>query len=395
MGADPVSLYSHIPFCRTRCAYCDFNTYAGLGHLIDPYVTALLQEIEGIALSAPDPLTAHTLYLGGGTPSLLAPEQLQAIVRACRTHCGLTSESEVSLEANPRTLTLDKLLAFRQAGVNRISLGVQSAHEQELRLLGRSHSFPDAAEAFRLARRAGFDNLSVDLIYGLPTQTRRSWRETLDATLAWGPEHLSLYGFTLEPGTPIQRQVEEGRLAEPDPDLAADMYEDARARLDAAGLRQYEISNWAQPGYECRHNRQYWLNRPYLGFGAGAHGAAGDLRYWNVRSVLGYIERMTHGARRDFPLSPAAEGHERIDRPLAMAETMILGLRLVQDGVSKADFLARFGCPPEEAFGQAISELLHLGLLWEDAGALRLAERAYLISNQVFLRFLPDEGKPP
>jgi oxygen-independent coproporphyrinogen-3 oxidase len=224
------------------------------------------------------PSSAHTLYFGGGTPSLLAAGQAAYLIEAGRVYFGLADSAEITLEVNPGTADETRLGEFAGAGVNRISIGVQSAHEVELRMFGRDHSFAEAAAAFSAARRAGFENVSVDLIYGAPRQTRSDWRKTLDAVLAWGPAHVSLYSLSLEPGTRLAWQVEQRELPAPDPDLAADMYEDAQERMSSAGLRQYEISNWARPGCECLHNRQYWGNAPYFGFGAGAHGFGRGMR---------------------------------------------------------------------------------------------------------------------
>lgn len=386
----PFSLYVHIPFCRTLCTYCAFNTYAGLGALIAPYVDALQREIALIGEAAGD-IASHTLYLGGGTPSLLTPAQVEAIITTSMCHLGLLPDSEITLEANPGTVDSQTLIAYRSAGVNRLSLGVQSAHAEELRLFGRRHSFEEAVQAFQQARTAGFDNISVDLIYGAPYQTLQSWRETLKAVLAWEPDHVSLYCLTLEEGTSLYRRVERGTIPAPDPDLAADMYEEAREMLTQAGLRHYEISNWARPGHECRHNRQYWLNRPFLGFGAGAHGAVEGLRYWNVNPVREYLERVAYGEPRPFPLGPAISGCEEIDQALAMSETLILGLRLVREGVHSADFARRFGCTPDEVFGPMLDELERIGLLERTGATIRLSERGYLLSNQVFMRLLPEE----
>lgn len=391
MPSQEFSLYIHIPFCRTLCTYCAFNTYAGMHGLIEPYVSALQREMQlvGHDLEAP---SARTLYFGGGTPSLLSAEQVVALISTAHDVFNLGPGAEVTLEANPGTVDLSKLHAFRAAGINRLSIGVQSAHEDELRLFGRRHSFAEAGDVFQLARRAGFNDISVDLIYGAPGQTLDKWGQTLDAVLSWEPEHVSLYALKLEPGTSLNLRVERGRLAALDDDLAADMYDLARERLGLAGLHHYEISNWAQPGYESEHNRQYWLNRPFLGFGAGAHGAAGGLRYWNVDPVREYIERIDGGERQSFPLSPAVADREKIDEPLEMSETLILGLRLVGEGVRRADFAARFGRDLHEVFGPALDALEGLGLVVQSADAVRLTERGYLLSNQVFVRLLPEEA---
>ncbi|HLV43652.1 MAG TPA: radical SAM family heme chaperone HemW [Aggregatilineales bacterium] len=390
MGSSGLSLYVHIPFCRTLCTYCAFNTYAGMQALVAPYVEALCREIRLVGEAGG--AAAHTLYFGGGTPSLLSAEQAAAVIEAAREVFALPDGAEITLEANPGTVDLDKLRAYRAGGVNRLSIGVQSADADELRMFGRRHSFEEAEEAYRLARAAGCDNISLDLIYGAPRQTLAGWRRTLDAVLAWEPEHVSLYALKLEPGTSLHRQVERGRLPEPDDDLAADMYDLARACLDAAGLQQYEISNWARPGFESVHNRQYWLNEPYLGFGAGAHGYAAGLRYWNVDPVAEYIGLIKQGEPRAFPLSPAVADTETISTTLEMAETVILGLRLVGEGVSRRAFEARFGRSLDDVFGAALGAMVQAGLVMQDGDRVRLTERGYLLSNQVFMRLLPEEA---
>ncbi|GAB4478146.1 MAG: radical SAM family heme chaperone HemW [Anaerolineae bacterium] len=388
MQFQPISLYAHIPFCSTLCTYCAFNTYAGMGHLIAPFTEALSHEMALVGQEAAG-FRAHTLYLGGGTPSLLSPAQVEQIILAARRCFDLQEGAEITLEVNPGSTDLTRLHAYRSAGVNRLSIGVQSADEVELRLFGRRHSFADAHETFSLARAAGFASISLDLIYGAPLQTRRSWRATLKAVLAWEPDHLSLYSLTLEPGTSLTRRVARGRLPEPNPDLAAAMYHDAQELAGAAGLQQYEIANWARPGHESIHNRQYWLNRPYLGFGPGAHGSANRVRYWNIKPVPAYIERVTGGEPQPFPFSPALDDYERLDAALEMAETVILGLRLVREGMSRADFQQRFSQPVEVVYGPVIDSLQSAGLLEVTDQALRLTNRAYLISNRVFMEFLP------
>jgi oxygen-independent coproporphyrinogen-3 oxidase len=386
---DPFSLYIHIPFCRSRCAYCAFTTYAGVEDSLPAYVDAAIGEIAFMGQSA-GAISSHTLYLGGGTPSLLSPAQVEGLIGACRDRLGLMDGAEITLEANPDTVDEAKLAGYRSAGVNRLSIGVQSTQPEELRLFNRRHTVEQAEQAIRSARAAGFDNVSIDLIYGAPRQTRESWRSTLDTGLGWQPDHVSLYGLTLEEGTPLAAMAERGEIDAPDPDLAADMYEDAQERLARAGLEQYEISNWARAGCASRHNRQYWLNRPYLGIGVGAHGSASGYRLWNTASIPDYIRRMETAQGRPFPFSPAMEGYEEIGKELEKSETMILGLRLVQEGVDRAGYRARFGEPVEERFGTALRELESAGLVEWDDERIRLTRRAYLVSNRVFVRFLPD-----
>ncbi|MBN1312651.1 MAG: radical SAM family heme chaperone HemW [Anaerolineae bacterium] len=387
----PVSLYLHIPFCKSRCSYCDFNTYAGLDHLTEDYIAALGREIElaGRGIEGEKP-HAHTLYLGGGTPSLLTPQQVELLIAASRRHFDLPAGAEISIEANPGTVDLDKLRRLREMGVNRLSLGVQSAQAADLKLFGRIHSFEEAIDAFKLARRAGYENISIDLIYGAPGQTLPGWRDTLKRILDWQPEHISLYSLSIEEGTPLEAQIEQGTVDVPDPDLAADMYDQAREALSKAGLQQYELSNWARSGRECRHNRQYWLNESYLGFGAGAYGTFDGLRYWNVGPVGEYIERIRQTKESRFPPSPAAEGSETVNHKMAMTETMILGLRLTGEGVYKERFARRFGRTVDQVFGDVITRLVEQELLADDGQSVRLTERAYLISNRVFVHFVED-----
>lgn len=384
----PLSLYLHIPFCRTRCTYCTFNTYAGLDALREPYVQALADEIQMVGKGRH--LSAHTIYFGGGTPSLLSPDQLSQLTRTCTQAFEISKDAEISLEANPGTITVTGLQALRTLGINRLSLGVQSANGLELTLLGRIHSFPEAQETFTQARHAGFDNINLDLIYGIPNQTLGDWQATVEAVLTWEPEHISMYALSIEQGTSLHRQIARGELSAPDPDLAADMYLWASECLECAGLMQYEISNWAVPGYECRHNLQYWRNNPFLGFGAGAHGFAKDCRYWNVLSIETYLARMQESEQRDFPFSPAFEDYEQIDLQTTMAETVILSLRLVRKGISASEFERRFEHSLDEVYGPTIKDLVALGLIEDLGDCVRLTRPAYLISNQIFIRFLPE-----
>jgi oxygen-independent coproporphyrinogen-3 oxidase len=388
------SLYIHIPFCRQRCGYCDFNTYAGLDYLIEPYIQAVLKEIEWYGSRGEIPV--HTVYFGGGTPSLLAPNMVHNLMAAIRKHFSLLPESEVTLEANPGTVNAETLRGFFDAGVNRLSLGVQSAMPEELRLLDRLHGYPEAVQAVELARQAGFENISFDLIYGLPEQEVTDWQSSLEAALELNPEHLSLYALTVEEGTPLAAQVAQGIVVEPDPDAAADIYEWTLERLERLGWVQYEISNWA-----CRdamgevllskHNLQYWLNQPYFGIGAGAHGFVFGARYENEPLPGRYIDAITSGTHVGDRFSPAAISKREIDRFTEMQETMMMGLRLVQTGVSRQRFQERFGENFVDVFGKEIDELLGKALVeWADeAGqSLRLTRRARLLGNQVFRYFV-------
>ncbi len=390
------SIYIHVPFCRHRCSYCDFNTYAGYENTIPDYIDALCQEIRFSAQGAGQLLPVHTIFWGGGTPSLIPAAQLARVMKTLDEVFIILPGFEASLEANPGTLSTDYLGGLRQAGFNRLSLGVQSAHPDDLRLLERQHGFLEVIRSVEWAREAGFDNINLDLIFGIPGQDLDRWQATLDRALGLKPEHLSLYALTLEHGTPFQRWTDRGLIQEADPDLAADMYEWAQEHLEQAGFSQYEISNWAARDVDgnllsCRHNLQYWRNQPYLGFGAGAHGCAGGFRTANVLGIKAYIERMRTGSQSTFPETPATVSVTPIDSYTEMQETMMVGLRLTEEGVSRAVFQGRFNRPLETVFGKEIRRLVQLGLLeWAgaDGGTLRLTRRGRLLGNQVFMEFV-------
>src|SRR5437660_1505493 len=321
---ETASLYLHIPFCHTRCHYCDFNTYAGILPLREPYVRALLTEIAatGTLASLPSgkPRRSRTIFFGGGTPSLLSVEQITRILNACSTSFSVDEEAEITLEANPGTLSQEQLAGLRTAGINRLSMGAQSFDAQLLKTLGRIHSPEEITQAMQYARAAGFTSINLDFMFGLPGQTMHHWRETLHRAFDLHPEHLSLYSLIIEEGTPFYTWTHEGSITPADEDLCADMYEYADERLQAAGYENYEISNWSLPGHQSRHNLTYWHNLPYLGMGAGAYSFFGNRRFSNVREPLAYIRLLRDGQR------PEAES-ESVDRAQAMSETAFLGLR--------------------------------------------------------------------
>ena len=390
------SLYLHIPFCRHRCSYCDFNTYAGLENLIPDYVSALCLEIELLAASAGEKLPVHTVFFGGGTPSLLPASELERILRALESSFHLQPGLELTLEANPGTLNLSYLKTLHGWGFNRLSLGMQSAQPGELHLLERQHSFNDVHKSVHWARAAGFHNISLDLIFGLPFQTLDDWKNTLERALRLRPDHFSLYALTIEHGTPMQSWVAKGMLPEPNPDVAADMYEHSSERLEDAGYYQYEISNWARKNTNgdllaCRHNLQYWRNLPYLGFGAGAHGYARSVRTANVLAPAAYIRRCAHGKLQVFPRTPATAEARQVDRETEIGETMMMGLRLTEEGISNSIFSQRFHATLTDIFAEQIDRLLALELLeWtgEQDEILRLTPRGRLLGNQVFMEFI-------
>ena len=377
-----VGLYVHVAFCRRICHYCDFNTYVGQDSLLPRYGAALRRELETL----PPGVRASSLFFGGGTPSMLSHAQVADLVAAARELGNLPSSAEVTLEANPCDLTLEYLTGLRGAGVNRLSVGVQSFDDRLLRRLGRRHDALQALDSVALARAAGFENLSLDLMFALPGQDLDNWREALDVALRLGPEHLSLYCLTVEEGTPFAKWRREGKLVVPDDDAAADMYDLARDTLSRNGFAHYEISNFARrdPARDLRgqHNLTYWRNRPYFGLGAGAHSSFGGRRFANVLLPAEYLRRVEAGE------SPVG-GSEEISPALAASETVILGLRLAE-GVGQSEFQARFGKGLSDLYGPAIAELAALGLVELAEDALRLTARGQPLGNEVFERFLPS-----
>ncbi|MCE5207220.1 MAG: radical SAM family heme chaperone HemW [Chloroflexi bacterium] len=392
---EPYSIYLHFPFCKRRCNYCDFNTYAGVLNRLPRYIDALCLEIQTVAHSHKEYISVHSVYLGGGTPSLIPADELKKVLACLKANFQFTHDTEVTLEANPGTLSPDYLKEIRRMGINRLSIGMQSGSNQELKILGRIHLVEDVHQSVAWARTAGFDNLSLDLIYGLPGQTLDQWRHNLHAALDLYAEHLSLYALTLESNVPMFRQIQNGELPAQDDDLMADMYELATDELNQAGFEQYEISNWVRidpsgRDLRSRHNLQYWLNLPYLGFGAGAHGSAEGVRTENLSRIKAYSERCFLGNTGEFPRGPALKTAVTIDKHREMQETMLLGLRLRQ-GVSASRFYARFGEEMHSIFGKEIEELIHLQLLEENRGgtdALRLTRHARFLSNVVFRQFV-------
>lgn len=380
--AHEIALFIFIPFCKIKCTYCDFNAYANMARVMEPYADAAACEIQSVAVRSGVKSSAKSIYFGGGTPSLVPVAHIEKIIRACTESFSLNARAEITLEANPGTVDLDKLRAFRSLGINRLSLGVQSFDNATVRRLNRGHTVQDALETYDLARRAGFDNLNLDFIYGLPLQTLAQWRDTLERALALAPEHLSLYALKVEQGTGLEYQIGHGKFPHPDDDLAADMYIMAEEMLAASGYAHYEISNWARPGLDSRHNLTYWHDEPYLGFGAGAHSSFAGKRYWNVLSPLEYIGRIERG-------EGVVEGSEEIGRELEMAETMILGLRLVE-GISFERFEKRFGEDAHAKYSAVLTEVHALGLVELDDRGVRLTPRGRLLSNEVFWRFLPE-----
>lgn len=394
MARDPLSLYVHIPFCSLKCSYCDFNSYAGIDDLMPPFVDALVREIELWAPFARG-RTVPTVFFGGGTPSLLPLPDIERILDALHRHFALDTGAEVSLEANPGTVDREYLRGLVAAGVTRLSFGVQSFDGAELAALDRIHTAADAIQGYEWARAAGFASINIDLIYGLQGQALPRWQANVERAIELAPDHLSLYALTIEEGTRLAHDIARGDTPGPDPDLQAEMYEWSLDRLAAAGYRQYEISNWAMPGHECRHNLVYWRNGEWLGLGPGAHSHWGGYRFAAVYSPRQYIERLapTRAVEGNDPLAilnamPQIAFKEE-QAGLAITDTAILALRL-NEGLDSAEFRSRFGKTPDEAFGPALNEMTEAGLIERRNGTTRLTRRGRLLANEVFVRLLPD-----
>src|SRR5579859_4931041 len=382
---ESVSLYLHIPFCHTRCYYCDFNTYAGILPLREPYVRALFNEIillgEEARYGDGRSRRARTIFFGGGTPSLLTTAQVRRLLDACRAAFMLDEDAEITLEANPGTLTREKLVGLREAGINRLSLGSQSFDAQLLKTLGRIHTPAEITGAVSAARAAGFTSINLDFMFGLPGQSMHQWQETLEQALALRPEHLSLYSLIIEEGTPFFDWTQEGRIIPGDEDLCADMYEYADQRLQVAGYVNYEISNWALPGHQSRHNLTYWRNLPYIGMGAGAHSFFAGKRFSNERDPQRYINTLK---KRQLPVVES----ETIEKAQEMSETAFLALRTAE-GLHLPTFEERFTTPFSSFAGDRLRLVDEAGLLEQAGGWLRLSKRGRLLGNEVFLRLLP------
>ena len=398
MSRQSLSLYLHIPFCSLKCSYCDFNSFSGLEELVRPYVDALIAEM-GLWSRFVRGRPVATVFFGGGTPSLLPISEVERIMSAIHERFAVEPKAEITLEANPGTVDLEYLSRLLALGVNRLSLGVQSFHDDELAALDRIHSVAEAEETYRWALETGFQRVNLDLIYGLPGQPMERWQASLERAIELGPDHMSLYALTVEEGTRLAYDIDHGRVAEPDGDVQAEMYEWAGERMASSGYQQYEISNWARPGQECRHNLVYWRDGDWLGLGAGAHSHLGGFRFADVYSPRRYTELVGETVAEGVPDTPdvaallKSMGHvtsvEEQTPELAMADAVILALRL-NEGLAAADFRARFGQELDDVYGLRLTELGFLGLIEGANGRYRLTARGRLLANEVFVRFLPD-----
>ena len=358
-------LYVHVPFCLTRCGYCDFNAYAGLDHLASRYVGALLAEARLAAPEWSDEKIA-SVFLGGGTPTTLEVAVLKALLAHLRQTFDVAHEAEVTIEANPDTVDAAKLAGLLESGYARLSMGAQSFDRAVLAALERIHDPASVRRAMSAAREVGYANVNLDLIYGADGESLGSWERTLREAIELAPEHVSAYALTIEPSTPLGRKVSRGVVPAPDPDAQADMFELACDLLAAAGYRHYEVSNWAKPGFECAHNLGYWERRPYLGLGAGAHSYRDDRRWWNVRPPEEYLSTVESGR---LPVG----GEERLEPSDAYLEEVFLRLRILE------------GVPSSWVEPGRSEPFVESGLLRDEDGALVPTERGMLVLNELVL----------
>lgn len=374
--AESVAVYLHIPWCAALCPYCDFDKQATDFRLIDRYIGALENHLRALPRTK-----AHSLYFGGGTPSLLTPARLARIIEACRCSLDLTPAAEVSIEANPSDVVAHKVEAYLEAGVTRLSLGVQSLDDDELRFLGRRHTADKAIRAVRAARDAGCGDLSVDLMYGLPEGSLSTVRRSVESVIELGVDHVSAYALTVEPSTPMGKDLAAGALVLPEGDAIADQYALLQTILVAGGYRQYELSNWAQPGHESVHNLTYWRNGQYVGVGAGAAGSFGGGRYKRTPVVRDYIAAAESGDAGIVEWEPWTQEAQ-------MRDTVMLGLRLAE-GISESDFAERFGVSVGDYCTASLESLIANDVLHRDGGRLSLAPAFYFVCNTVLGEILP------
>jgi oxygen-independent coproporphyrinogen-3 oxidase len=376
----PLALYVHIPFCERKCAYCDFNAYSGMANLAEPLVASLHREIERAADTAHSGRLVTSVFFGGGTPTFLTGAQLSGLLDALRRAFQVADDAEITSEANPTSADSERFARMHDAGFNRLSIGVQAFDDALLQCTDRQHTAQEAEDALHTARRAGFTNLSLDLMFGLPTQTRDDWQKTLERALDIGTEHLSTYALTLEPGTRFERLHAGGKLPLPDEDDELWMYEHAMARLTAAGFDHYEVSNFARPGYQSRHNRVYWHNEEYLGFGPGAVSYVDGRRWKKEKQPSRYIAKVRSG-------DDLCVESDTLTPEQTFGETLMLGLRL-REGVTLSRLRTRFHRDPLEKWHEIVEKLIRQGLLEQEGDTLRLSKTGLLFANNVFVEFL-------
>ena len=383
-----IEIYIHIPFCVKKCAYCDFLSCPADDETKDRYVQALCREIEWSKDCLKEYLV-DTVFIGGGTPSILEEKYIAQILDTLRSSARISDDAEITIECNPGTLTMEKLEAYKDADINRISLGLQSANDEELKTIGRIHNFEEFKKSFNLARLAGFNNINVDIMSALPGQTLESYKETLAKVITLNPDHISAYSLIVEDETPLKDRVENGEVALPSEDEEREMYYYTKEFLEKTGYKRYEISNYAKDGYECRHNIGYWKRVEYLGFGIGAASLFKGERFSNTSDINRYMHVLEKEdvMNADEVWKALNENIETLTQKDEMEEFMFLGLRMT-DGVSKSDFKKIFNCDIEAVYGNVIEKLANQNLIKEAGDLITLTDKGIDISNIVLANFL-------
>ena len=392
---EDLSLYLHVPFCHTKCPYCDFNTYEKIEQLIPNYIESISNDIEFWGTTLNHPIT-KTIFLGGGTPSYLSTSNLTKVIQSIKTNFHISENAEITIECNPGDLNHKKLENYLQIGINRLSIGIQSFDDELLTKIGRRHNSKDAISSYNQAIESGFSNVSIDLMFGLPGQTKENWINTMYKALELNPKHISLYCLTLESGTPMEAWERNGKIQVPDNDITADMYSETQKLMQQANYKHYEISNWCKDGYESIHNLTYWENKPYIGIGPGAHSYLHPLRFWALKSPREYIKKTSFLAENSISKnffsesfnakklkdSTTIEDIEYISNNTEIIDTVMMGIRL-NSGLNLSKFKSRFGISFTELFGDITTELINLRLLTLDGYNLKLTDQGRMLCSQV------------
>lgn len=377
-----LAVYIHIPFCKSKCHYCDFLSFPNKNDVMDKYFDYLNKEIALYSEMVKD-YSVKTIFLGGGTPSNVESKYIFDILNSIHKKFNIDKVNEVTIEVNPKTVNEDKLKIYKNIGINRISMGAQTLNDNLLKEIGRVHTVRDFYDSFNLIRSFGFENLNIDLMFNLPKQTLSDVVSTLAVVSKLDVEHISFYSLILEEGTRFYKRYSEGKLDLPDEELEREMYHRGIQVLKSHGYKHYEISNFAKPGYECKHNLFYWKVKPYIGLGLGAHSNINGLRYWNEENFENYFDSLENGK---LPIA----GSEKIDNAMEMAEYLILGLRLV-DGVKLDDFYDRFHISIDSIYGSVLKKHEKSGLIYTDGDRIRLTSKGLDLSNIVFVDLLPNQ----
>lgn len=374
-----IGIYIHIPFCIKKCAYCDFLSFPSDIETRNAYVKALLYEIKKSEMLLKD-YSVQTVFFGGGTPSILRGEQISEILAALKNHASIIEDAEITIEMNPGTAAKGKLMGYRDAGINRLSIGLQSIHKEELKLLGRIHTFEEFLQTYETARECGFRNINIDLISALPKQTLHRWTAALRRVVDLEPEHISAYSLIIEEGTPFYEKYADHMEELPNEEEERNMYTETKRILKKCGYERYEISNYAKKGYVCRHNEGYWTRRDYLGLGIGAASLIEHTRFSNTADLNKYMQA-------DWELQEIRNEIQNLSKKEEMEECLFLGLRCMK-GVSKKMFNTQFGVSFSEIYGEVFKKLCMQGLLEEEGDRIRLTEKGIDVSNFVFSEFL-------